>query len=326
MKSLFRLLTGVGLCLALAITSAPAFAAQTLKVADVHPDGYPTTAALANMGKKIEKESNGRLKTTNFFNGVLGDEKQMLEQTQIGAIDIFRVSLSIIATIVPETAVFNLPYVVRDEEHMHKILDGPLGKEIEDKINKSSANLIVLGWMDAGNRSLLTKNPVSKIEDLKGMKIRVQGNPVMIDTLNALGANAISMGMGEVYTALQTGIIDGIENNPPTFTSQNYQSMAKHYGLTRHAIIPEPIVMSKMKWDRLSKEDQTLLFKLGRAAQDEERVLWAEYTQKSLDIMKKDGVVTTEFPYEQLFQMTESVRQKYGANLRDLITRFGEVK
>lgn len=324
MKSLFKTLIGVGLCLTLAVPSA--FGAQTLKVADVHPDGYPTTAALASMGKKLEKESNGRLKTTNFFNGVLGDEKQMLEQTQIGAIDIFRVSLSIIATIVPETAVFNLPYVVRDEEHMHKILDGPLGKEIEDKINKSSANLIVLGWMDAGNRSLLTKNPVSKIEDLKGMKIRVQGNPVMIDTLNALGANAVSMGMGEVYTGLQTGIIDGIENNPPTFTSQNYQSMAKYYGLTRHAIIPEPIVMSKMKWDRLSKEDQALLLKLGREAQDEERVLWAEYTQKSLDIMKKDGVVTTEFPYEQLFQMTESVRQKYGANLQDLIKRFGEVK
>lgn len=326
MKSVCKLVLGAGLCLMLGLSASSSIAARALKIADVHPEGYPTTAALANMGKKLEDATKGRLKASYFFNGVLGDEKQMLEQTQIGAIDIYRTSLSIIATIVPETAVFNLPYAVRDEEHMHKILDSEVGRELEGKINNSAANIIVLGWMDAGDRSLLTKKPVNKIEDLKGMKIRVQGNPVMIDTLNALGANALTIGMGEVFTGLQTGIIDGIENNPPTFVAHNYTSLAKYYGLTRHAIIPEPIVMSKMKWEMLSKEDQELLRTLGREAQAEQRILWAAYTAKALETMKQDGVVFTEFPYEQLYEMTEPVRQKYGAPLQDLLQRFSEVK
>ena len=303
--------------------------AQTmvLKAADVHPPGYPNVVAIENMGKKLEAATNGRIKLQMFPGSVLGSEKEMIEQTQVGAIHILRTSLGPLGPVVPEVNVFNMPFVFRNEAHMRAVIDGPVGQEMLDKISASSAKMIGLGWMDGGSRSLYTKKPVRKPEDLKGQKIRMMGNPLFVDTMNAMGGNGISMGYGEVFTALQTGIVDGAENNPPSlYTANHYQAGAKYYTQTHHLIIPEIFVMSKVAWDKLSPADQALVKKFSREAQMEQRVLWdksvADYTAK----LKAAGVEFIEIDNKPFYDATAPVRAKYGAPYADLIKRIEAVK
>ncbi|MEO7852701.1 MAG: TRAP transporter substrate-binding protein [Rubrivivax sp.] len=302
--------------------------AQTvLKAADVHPPGYPTVVATESMGKKFEDATKGKYKMQMFPSSVLGNEKTMIEQTQVGAIQILRTSLGPVGSVVPEVNVFNMPFVFRNEPHMRAVIDGPIGQEILDKITASPAKLVALAWMDGGSRSIYTKKAVHKPDDLKGQKVRMMGNPLFVDTMNALGGNGIAMGYGEVYTALQTGVIDGAENNPPSmFTSNHYTTGAKYYAQTHHLIIPEILVMSKAAWDKLTPEEQVLMKKFGREAQMEQRVLWdksvAEYTVK----LKAAGVEFIEVDQKPFFDATAPVRAKYGAPYADLMTRIAAVK
>ena len=224
-----------------------------MKAADVHPAGYPTVVAVENMGKKLDAATKGRIKFQMFPGSVLGGEKEMIEQTQVGAIQILRTSLGPIGPVVPEVNVFNMPFVFRDIAHMRAVIDGPIGQDLLDKVSASPAKLVGLAWMDGGSRSLYTKKPVRSPADLKGQKIRMMGNPLFVDTMNAMGGNGISMGYGEVFTALQTGVIDGAENNPPSlYTANHFKTGAKYYTQTNHLIIPEILVMSKVAWDKLS--------------------------------------------------------------------------
>lgn len=315
--------------LALAGTlAAPLALAQTvLKAADVHPAGYPNVVAIENLGKKLEAATSGRYKLQMFPGAVLGAEKEMVEQTQVGAIQIARISLGVLGPVVPTVNVFNMPFVFRDEAHMRKIIDGPIGQEILDAITNSPARLVAMGFMDSGSRSLYTKKPVRKIEDLKGQKIRMMGNPLFVDTMNAMGGNGISMGHTEVFSALQTGVIDGAENNPPTlFTSNQYTAGIKAYTLTHHLIIPEIFVMSKVAWDKMSKDDQTLVKKLAREAQLEQRSLWdksvTEYTTK----LKAAGIEFIPIDNKPFYDATAPVRAKYGAAYADLIKRINDTK
>jgi tripartite ATP-independent transporter DctP family solute receptor len=314
-------------CVLGTLAAALPAAAQTMKAADVHPAGYPNVVAIENMGKKLEAATKGRIKFQMFPGSVLGGEKEMIEQTQVGAIQILRTSLGPVGPVVPEVNVFNMPFVFRDEAHMRAVIDGPIGQEMLDKITASSAKMVGLGWMDGGSRSLYTKKPVRKPEDLKGMKIRMMGNPLFVDTMNAMGGNGISMGYGEVFTALQTGVVDGAENNPPTlFTANHYQAGAKYYTQTHHLIIPEIFVMSKVSWDKLSKDDQALFRKYAREAQMEQRALWdksvADYSAK----LKAAGVEFIKIDNKPFYDATAAVRAKYGAQFPELIKRIEAVK
>jgi tripartite ATP-independent transporter DctP family solute receptor len=307
--------------------SMQASAQTVLKAADVHPPGYPTVVATENMGKKFEAATNGKYKMQMYPSSVLGDEKTMIEQTQIGAIQILRTSLGPLGSVVPEVNIFNMPFVFRNEAHMRAVIDGPIGQEILDKISASPARLVALAWQDGGSRSLYTKKPVRTLADLKGQKVRMMGNPLFIDTMNALGGNGIAMGYPEVYSALQTGVIDGAENNPPSmFTANHYTTGAKYYAQTNHLIIPELVVMSKVAYDKLTPAEQGLIKKFGREAQMEQRVLWdksvAEYSAK----LKAAGVEFIEVDQKPFFDATAPVRAKYGAPFADLMARIAAVK
>ena len=216
-----------------AFTLPLAAQAQTvLKAADVHPAGYPTVVATESLGKKLEAATNGKFKMQMFPGSVLGDEKTMIEQTQIGAINILRTSLGPVGAVVPDVNVFNMPFVFRNEAHMRAVVDGPIGQEILDKVTNGPTRMVALAWMDGGSRHLYTKKPVKTPADLKGVKVRMMGNPLFVDTMNAMGGNGISMGYGEVFSALQTGVIDGAENNPPSlFTSNHYTTKLKAAGV-----------------------------------------------------------------------------------------------
>ena len=303
-------------------------AAQTvLKAADVHPTGYPNVVAIENLGKKLEAATNGKFKLQMFPSGVLGGEKEMIEQTQVGAINMLRTSLGPLGTVVPEVNVFNMPFVFRNEAHMRAVIDGPIGQEILDKISASPAKMVALGWMDGGSRSLYTKKPVRTPADLKGQKVRMMGNPLFVDTMNAMGGNGIAMGYGEVFSALQTGVLDGAENNPPSmFTSNHYNAGAKYYAQTNHLIIPEIFVMSRITWDKLSADEKALIKKFSKEAQLEQRVLWdksvAEYSVK----LKAAGVEFITVDQKPFYDATAGVRAKYGAPYADLIKRIEAVK
>jgi tripartite ATP-independent transporter DctP family solute receptor len=319
----------VGLVLAfgsLAMMSTPTFAKMTLKAADVHPEGYPNVVAMQHLGEKLETATDGRITLMMFPGAVLGDEKSMIEQTQVGALDILRTSLGPVGPVVPEVNVFNMPFVFRDEAHMRAVIDGEIGDELLAKITASPTKLVALGWMDGGTRNLYTKEPVRNQEDLKGMKIRMMGNPLFVDTMNAMGGNGISMGFGELYSALQTGVVDGAENNPPTYFTQNHYSVAPYYSLTGHLMIPEIFVMSKVTWNKLSTEDQALIKKLAREAQLEQRELWDAKVAESIAAVKKAGVEFIEVDKKVFYDATAPVREKYGKDYTELIKRIEAVK
>jgi tripartite ATP-independent transporter DctP family solute receptor len=307
--------------------SAPAQTKQVLKASDVHPLGYPTVEAIVRMGKKLETATSGRLSVQMYPAMQLGGEKEMLEQTQVGALQICRVSVGPVGTIVDELNVFNLPFIFRDEAHMRKVIDGPIGVELLDKItNAPNSRLVGLGWMDAGTRNVYAKKAFKTPADLKGQKIRMMGNPIFVETMNAMGGNGISMGFNELYTALQTGVVDGAENNPPTLLTHNHYQVSKVYSLTGHLIIPEIFVFSRRTWDGLAKEDQALLKKVSREAQAEQRELWDQMVAESTQKLKAAGVEFVEVDKKAFYNATKPVRDKYGAKWAALIKRIEDTK
>ncbi|WP_322843935.1 TRAP transporter substrate-binding protein [Pseudomonas sp. B33.4] len=312
--------------LPLMFTFAGAAQALELKFADIHPAGYPTVVAEESMGKTLTKETNGELTFKYFPGGVLGSEKEVIEQMQVGAVQLSRVSLGIVGPVVPDVNVFNMPFIFRDQQHMRDVIDGPVGDEILGKITNSEFGLVALAWMDGGTRNIYTKKPVRTLEDLKGMKIRVQGNPMFIDMMNAMGGNGIAMDTGEIFSALQTGVIDGAENNPPTLLEHNHFQNAKFYSLTGHLILPEPIVMSKITWEKLTPDQQTLVKTAAKAAQAEERVLWDKKSAASEEKLKAAGVEFIQVDKKPFYDATASVREKYGAPYADLIKKIEAVQ
>ncbi|MBK3467674.1 TRAP transporter substrate-binding protein [Pseudomonas sp. MF6776] len=312
--------------LPLAFTLSSAAHALEIKFADIHPAGYPTVVAEKSMGDALTKETNGDLTFKYFPGGVLGSEKEVIEQAQVGAIQMTRVSLGIVGPVVPDVNVFNMPFIFRDQAHMRAVIDGEVGDAILDKISNSEFGLVALAWMDGGTRNIYTKKPVRKLEDLKGMKIRVQGNPMFIDTINAMGGNGIAMDTGEIFSALQTGVIDGAENNPPTLLEHNHFQNAKYYSLTGHLILPEPIVMSKITWEKLTPDQQVLVKKAAKTAQAEERALWDAKSTSSEEKLKAAGVEFITVDKKPFYEATASVREKYGAPYADLIKRIEAVQ
>ncbi len=191
------------------------------KASDVHPLGYPTVEAIVRLGKKLERRRTAH--TMQMYPSMqLGGEKEMIEQAQVGALQIARISVGPMGTIVDELNVFNLPFVFKDEAQMRKVIDGPIGEELLDKLTKSSARLVALGWMDAGTRNVYSDKPVTKPADLKGLKIRMMGNPMFVETMNAMGGNGIAMGFNELHQALQSGVVEARRTNAPTLFAQNH--------------------------------------------------------------------------------------------------------
>ena len=324
-----RTVITTGAALAAAWTAAPLVAqAQTVwKASDVHPLGYPTVEAIQRMGKKLEAATKGRITIQMYPSMQLGGEKEMIEQAQVGALQIARISVGAMGPVVDDLNVFNLPFIFRDEAHMRKVIDGPIGQDLLDRVTASpQSRLVVLGWMDAGTRNVYSNKPVTKPTDLKGMKIRMMGNPIFVETMNAMGGNGVAMGFNELYGALQTGVVDGAENNPPTLLAQNHYTVSKVYSLTGHLIIPEIFVFSRRSWDALSKDDQDLVRKLSREAQIEQRALWDAYVGDATAKLKAAGVQFVEADKPAFYAATQPIRDKYGSKYAALLTRIQETK
>jgi tripartite ATP-independent transporter DctP family solute receptor len=330
--------TRISLCTALAFaaamtTSGGVALAQpklVLKASDVHAAGYPTVVAVEDLGKKLEKATNGRISVQMYPSMQLGGEKEAIEQAQVGAIAFARVSVGALGPVVDDLNVFNLPYVFRNTAHMQKVIDGEIGKELLDKVTNSGKGLIGLCWMDAGARSFYnTKHPIKTMADLKGMKVRVMGNPMFVDMANSMGGNGIAMGYDQVFNALQTGVVDGAENNPPSFVFDNHYQVAKYYTIDEHLIVPEMLVFSKKIYDTMSKDEQAALLKFAREAQMEERRLWTEYEKQAMDKAKAAGIQIVQVSDADKKAFQEAVKpvwDKYGPKYAETVKRIQAVK
>jgi tripartite ATP-independent transporter DctP family solute receptor len=332
MKPITSLLAVGALAVAAAFSTGTASAQQklVLKASDVHALGYPTVEAVENIGKKMEKATNGRISVQMYPSMQLGGEKEAIEQAQVGAIAFARVSVGPMGAVVDDLNVFNLPYVFRDTAHAQKVMDGEIGKELLDKVTNSGRGLIGLCWMDAGARSFYnTKKPIKSMADLKGMKFRVMGNPMFVDMANSMGGNGVAMGYDQVFNALSTGVIDGAENNPPSFVFDNHFQVAKYYTIDEHLIVPEMLVFSKKIFDQMSKDEQAALLKFAREAQFEERKLWDIYEKQAMDKAKAAGIQIIHLSADQKKEMQAAVKpvwDKYGPKYADMVKRIQAVK
>lgn len=319
----------LGLAIGLAMGSALAAQAQqiTLRSADIHPDGYPTVDAVKYMGKLVSERTSGRINIQVMNNSVLGSEKDTIEQTRFGVIDINRVNAAPFNNLVKETVVLGMPFLFRSTEHMHKTVDGPIGDEILKAFEPHG--LVGLAYYDSGARSFYTtKKPIQKLSDLKGLKIRVQQSDLWIAMMQAFGANPTPMPMGEVYSSLETGVVDGAENNWPSYESARHYEVAKNYTLTEHSLNPEILVMSKISWDKLKPEDQKIIRAAAKESVAKMRELWSAREKVSEEKVRAAGVNVIKVDKAEFSAAMKPVYDKFvtDAKLKDLLTRIQDVK
>jgi len=303
---------------------AGAAAARDFRSADVQPNDYPTVEAVRQMGKALKEQSGGRLGVKVFASGALGAERDTIEQLKIGGLDMMRINAAVLNNIVPETKAVSMPFLFQSTEHMRKTLDGPIGQEILDAM--AAQGMIGLAFYDSGARSIYTvKKPVRSMADMKGMKIRVQQSDLFVAMIEATGANPTPMPYGEVYTALRTGIVDGAENNWPSYESSRHFEAAKYYNVTEHSMVPEVLVFSKRVWDTLSKEDQALIRKTARESVPVMRKLWDEREAKSRRTVEASGAkIVTVTDKKAFVDAMEPVYAEFASTpkLQDLLKRI----
>ncbi len=284
-----------------------------LRYAENQPQDYPTTQAAYKFAEMVEKKTKGRIHIDVYYGAQLGDEKSVIEQLQFGAIDFTRVSISPLSEFDKSLNVLQLPYLYKDADQMWRVLDGEIGEKFLS--NVSSSNLIGLSWFDAGARNFYNSvRPVTKLADLKGLKIRVQESKLMMGMVAAVGANATPMAYGEVYSSLQTGIIDGAENNWPSYESTSHYEVAKYYVLDEHTRVPEMQMISKATWDKLSEEDQKIIKECALESAKIERELWAAKEKASEEKVKAGGAVITE--------LEPGEKEKFQAAMAPLYAQF----
>ncbi|MEH7226335.1 TRAP transporter substrate-binding protein [Bacillus sp. JJ1566] len=264
----------------------------TLRLADNHPVDYPTVIGDQKFADLVSERTDGRITIEVFPSGQLGDEKSVLEQVQLGAIDFARTNASPLAEFNDDLSVFSVPYLFDNDEHLWNFLNGETGTSLLEGLQE--AKMQGLAYYDSGSRNFYSTEPLASIDDLDGLKIRVQQSEMNIKLMEALGASATPMPYGEVFSALQTGIIDGAENNLPSFDSSNHFQEAKHIIMDGHTRIPEVLLMSKTAWDKLSEKDQEIIKQAAIDSVETQRQAWADYEKKSLQKIKDAGVTITE--------------------------------
>lgn len=298
-----------------------------LRAADYWDDQYPTVKGLKKMGELLAQRTDGRITLKVFSSGGLGTEKETLEQTKIGALDLVRVNISPMNNICEETIVPTLPFLFRSIDHMHKALDSAIGDEI--LASCAAKGYIGLGFYDSGARSVYTKKPIHTLADMKGLKLRVQQSDLWVSLAGAMGANATPMPMGEVYTGMRTGLVDAAENNIPSYESSKHFEVVKYYSKTEHSMAPEVVMFSKLVWDKLSPEDQKIIRQAAKDSVPAQRQFWADRDAASLKIVLAGGAQIVSDVDKKSFQDAMGpVYAKFVTTpkMKDLVKRIQEIK
>src|SRR5262245_16846153 len=318
------LLAAMGAVLAL---SSPV-AAREFRVADIQEENYPTVQALRYMDQLVTQRTNGRHRIRVFHSRQLGEEGQTIEQTRVGAIDMNRINVGPMGNIAPVLNVLALPFLFRSVDHLYKVVDGPIGDEILGAIE--SSGLIGLTFYDSGARSIYTTTrPVQVIGDLGGLRLRVQQSDLMDRMIKSLGAEPVGLAYGQVLTALQTKLIDGAENNWPSFVSAGHYKVARYYAVTQHTMSPEVLIMSLRAWADLSAEDRMIFREAAKQSSQYMREQWLDWERRSQRQAIESGVTVVSNVNRKPFEdATKPLRDSMRADprFRSLIERIEAVR
>jgi len=324
----------LALCLVAALAalapaaSSPSSPAATLalRLAEIQPADHPTAKADYEFARLVAERSGGRIRIAVYVDSILGQELSVLEQLRFGGIDLARVSLAAVVPSVPRLAALQMPYLYKDAAHMWRVLEGEVGKELLGSVAESG--FVGLGWFEAGARSFYTvRAPLLSPRDLAGLRIRVQENSVMTDLVAAFGALPRPRAFGEVYTALETGEIDGAENNLPTYFSSGHFRVARHFTLTEHARVPEIILGSGVSFAALSPADRELIAKAARDSAAFQRAAWEDYEGLVAERLRDEGLVITPVPDSGPWRrLAAAVYARQSPEVKALVTRIRAIQ
>jgi tripartite ATP-independent transporter DctP family solute receptor len=286
--------------LTLSVTALAAQSAE-LRAWNIHVDGYPNTIAMDKFAELVDEKTEGRVTIKNFHGGVLGSQPDAIEQVRLGGIEVGNFNLGPIGPIVPEANVVSLPFIFKDMGHMHRALDGEAGQQISDGMAKKG--LVALAWYDSGARSFYNSvRPINTPADLDGLKVRVMNNDLYSNMISELGGNPTPMAFSEVYQSLSTGVVDGAENNWPSYESTGHFEVAGFYSLSQHLIIPECVCINADVYNGLSAEDQAAVKQAARESATLQRELWADRAGVSRQKVMDAGVAFNEIADKGPFQ------------------------
>lgn len=309
MKFLIRLTLIV--VLPIAILSLTACSEQdemrVLKLAHGLDPSHPVHEAMVYFGERIAEKSEGKMRLDIYPSEQLGSERETIELLQIGSLDITKVSTSPLEGFVPVYQVFGVPYLFRNQEHRFNVLEGEIGKRLLTE--PEPYRIRGLCFYDAGSRSFYTKNnPINHPDDLTGLKIRVQESPTALQMVRAMGGSPTPIAWGELYSALQQGIVDGAENNPPSFYLSNHYEVCKYYSLDEHTAVPDVLIISTETWNEMSDKERQIVQEAADESAQHQKKLWAEATQEALEAVQEAGV---EVIYPEKAPFQESVQSMY---------------
>jgi tripartite ATP-independent transporter DctP family solute receptor len=313
-KSFMIAFLAVLLVVPIAVSAGPI----QLTVAEIHPKDYPTTQGLFKFAELVKNRSGGKIVIDVKYGGQLGKgEKKVVEQVQFGALDMARISVSPMTEFVPALEAFGLPYIWKSQESMWKVLNGEIGKRLLKAVEKYK--FYGLNYYEAGARSFYnSKRQIKTVADLKGLKIRVQKSQLMIDLVNTMGANATPIAFGEVYDAISKGVIDGAENNWPSYESTGHYEVAKHYTLDTHTRVPEITVASKIAFDKKLSKDQAALVK--KAALDTQNYVIKKWNER-VEASKKKVMASGK---NIITDLTPDAREGFVKAVQPLYAKYGE--
>jgi tripartite ATP-independent transporter DctP family solute receptor len=311
------------LALVVGLHAAPA-TSREFRAADIQEENYPTVQALRYLDRLVTERTGGRHRIRVFHSRQLGEESQTIEQTRVGAIDLNRINVGAIGDVAPVLNVLASPFLFRSIDHLYKVIDGPIGDEILSAMEPYG--FIGMGFYDSGARSLYTaRQPVRSLADLKGLRVRVQQSELMENMVKMLGATPVGLPYGQVLTALSTNLVDGAENNWPSFVAAGHYKTARYYTATEHSMAPEVLVMSLRAWQELSPEDRLTFRSATRESSMYMRVQWQRWEEQARRQAGEAGVTIIGTIDRKPFEnATKPLRDGLRAdpNFRSLVERI----
>jgi tripartite ATP-independent transporter DctP family solute receptor len=298
---------------------------QTMRLATNHPEGTPASLGYELFADRVEELTDGAIEVEIFYSSVLGDSREVMEQVQAGAIEMTHISAGFVASFVPVVDVFNVPYLFRSHDHYWNVLNGSVGQEIIDDIDDTGVKHLY--WVEGGSRSFFNNiRPIESPEDLQGMRIRVMGSPVMLETMELLGATPTTTAYAEVYNALQTGVIDGAENSAISITSMKFNEVSDYYSLNEHQKVPDMLLMNKDIFDGLPADQQEAIMQAADDAEMFTREEWIRQEDEAMDIIRDTGVQINEIEDKTPFiEATAPLHDKVNADFDGIVDKIKAV-
>jgi tripartite ATP-independent transporter DctP family solute receptor len=295
------------------VATGPCLQAREFRAADNQVADYPTVQAIEHMARLVRERTGGRHNINVFHSGQLGEENETIKQTRVGAIDLNRINAAPLTAVIPELEALAIPFLFSSIEHLHRVLDGPVGEEILKQLD--NYEFVGLTFYDSGARSIYTNRPVKSLADIKGLRIRVQNSRLAQDMVKAMGATPVVISYGQVLTSLATKLVDGAENNWPSYVTTDHFKVAQHYILTEHTMAPELLIMSRKAWETLDAEDQKIFKQAARESSLFMRGQWRAWEERSRKQATEAGnTIVTQFDRKPFVEAMKGLHAEAAKN------------